>query len=256
MPWFGYQLFNGNSLIGARRQTYSPHLLTSRSAPRWFDEAPVPVAAKATAGEKAANTESSPAGTPPGIRSPGAIYHFLLPDSGMAHYTDKVAKQLYPADFARLKAWRSQLTRPLDRIDIARLQQLSASIDSLWAEHAQALARDRAATEDPLSIWPHRDAANAGDAPRPLSRSEKDATRKRGLLNDDGDLATPYRRLKLVMDYWCALWFWPITGSSHSRKSSGKTSPATGPATARCAATTPAAWHWSRSTCWWPWLSA
>ena len=27
------------------------------------------------------------------------------------------------------------------------------------------------------------------------------------------DLATPFRRLKLVMDYWCALWFWPIRGS-------------------------------------------
>src|SRR5262249_10588733 len=37
--------------------------------------------------------------------------------------------------------------------------------------------------------------------------------RKRGLLNDDGDLATPFRRLKLVMDYWCALWFWPIRDS-------------------------------------------
>ena len=23
----------------------------------------------------------------------------------------------------------------------------------------------------------------------------------------------PYRRLKLVMDYWCALWFWPIGGA-------------------------------------------
>src|SRR5690606_17945340 len=31
-----------------------------------------------------------------------------------------------------------------------------------------------------------------------------------GLLNEDGDLATPFRRLKLVMDYWCALWFWPL----------------------------------------------
>ena len=29
-------------------------------------------------------------------------------------------------------------------------------------------------------------------------------------MNEDGDLATPFRRLKLVMDYWCALWFWPL----------------------------------------------
>ena len=35
------------------------------------------------------------------------------------------------------------------------------------------------------------------------------------MLNEDGDLATPFRRLKLVMDYWCALWFWPITDSAN-----------------------------------------
>ncbi len=45
------------------------------------------------------------------------------------------------------------------------------------------------------------------------SRAEKEAIRRQGLLNEDGDLATPFRRLKLVMDYWCALWFWPITDS-------------------------------------------
>ena len=26
---------------------------------------------------------------------------------------------------------------------------------------------------------------------------------------------SPYRRLKLAMDYWCALWFWPIQEAKH-----------------------------------------
>jgi hypothetical protein len=47
-----------------------------------------------------------------------------------------------------------------------------------------------------------------------LSRADKEAIRKSGLLNEDDDYATPYRRLKLVMDYWCALWFWPIQASA------------------------------------------
>ena len=79
----------------------------------------------------------------------------------------------------------------------------------MWREHVDALIRDRAATEDPLLVWPAKD-LGASATPRSL----KEETRKKGLLNDDGDLATPYRRLKLVMDYWCALWFWPIQGSS------------------------------------------
>src|SRR5262249_1684297 len=75
--------------------------------------------------------------------------------------------------------------------------------------HTRVLARDREATEDPLPVWPAAETYASGS-----TRAAKEAIRKRGLLNDDGDLATPFRRLKLVMDYWCALWFWPIRGSS------------------------------------------
>ena len=89
------------------------------------------------------------------------------------------------------------------------MQQLSALVDDLWQQHTRVLARDREATEDPLPVWPAEDTHASGS-----TRAAKEAIRKRGLFNDDGDLATPFRRLKLVMDYWCALWFWPIRGSS------------------------------------------
>jgi hypothetical protein len=157
----------------------------------------------------------------------------LLPDPGMANYTDKAAKALYPDDFKRLAAWRKEFNKPLESHEVGRLQQLSKCIDDLWAEHTAALARDRERTEDYLTVWPH-DKFQAKSASSPLeqsarsysndskssdkfhaiSRAQKEAIRRQGLLNADGDLATPYRRLKLVMDYWCALWFWPITQSA------------------------------------------
>ena len=34
------------------------------------------------------------------------------------------------------------------------------------------------------------------------------------LLSEQLQNASGYRRLKLAMDYWCALWFWPITQSA------------------------------------------
>lgn len=37
VPWFGTQLVNGNSLIGARRQVYSQSALESGN---WYDKAP------------------------------------------------------------------------------------------------------------------------------------------------------------------------------------------------------------------------
>lgn len=191
VPWFGYQLFAGNSLIGARHQVYGAGALKRGADPAWHKEAPRDV------------NHAAP-------RRPDEVWHFLLPDPGMADYGDKVAKQLYPEDFARLKAWRRDFTKPLEPNEIARLQQLSQQIDKLWTEHTQAMARDRQRTEDNLYVWPNQ----PDPSKRTLSRAEKEAVRRKGLLNEDGDLATPYRRLKLVMDYWCALWFWPITQSA------------------------------------------
>ena len=191
VPWFGYQLFNGNSLIGARHQVYKTSSLDKKAKPAWHEEPP----RRATADQP---------------RKPDEIWHFLLPDPGMADYTDKTAKALYKDEFDHLKTWRKAMLKPLEPHELARLQQLSARVQDLWHEHTQALARDRNRTEDQLTVWPHvGKETEAG----PISRAAKEAIRKQGLLNEDGDLATPFRRLKLVMDYWCALWFWPITGA-------------------------------------------
>lgn len=195
VPWFGYQLFSGNSLIGARREVYKESLLLRRSETRWHEIAP---------------RRLNPQAAGPKLdREADEIYHFLLPDPGMCAYKDKVGRSLYPQDFERLKAWRKTFNQPLEHHEIKRLQQLSDAIDSLWAEHTTQLAQDRARTEDPLSVWPGAEVTGGR-----TSRAEKEAIRKKGLMNDDGDLATPYRRLKLVMDYWCALWFWPIIESA------------------------------------------
>ena len=194
VPWFGYQLFNGNSLIGARHQVYKASSLDKKAKPAWHEEAP-----------RRASAEQP--------RQPDEIWHFLLPDPGMADYTDKTAKALYKEEFDSLKAWRKTMMKPLEPHELARLQQLSTLVQELWKEHTQALARDRNRTEDAGSVWPHADQADGGPAPLTITRVAKEAIRQQGLLNEDGDLATPFRRLKLVMDYWCALWFWPITGA-------------------------------------------
>lgn len=212
VPWFGYQLFAGNSLIGAWHQVFNAASLLKGAKPAWHEEAPRRVSAAAP-------------------RRADEIWHFLLPDPGMADYADKDAKKLYPQDFERLKAWRKAFCAPLQNHELARLQQLSEEVEALWAEHTAALTRDRARTEDTLDVWPHAAvslptdvAADASAAQHSesrlchnsrVSRAQKEAIRQQGLLNEDGDLATPYRRLKLVMDYWCALWFWPITQSQH-----------------------------------------
>ncbi|MCM8885064.1 MAG: N-6 DNA methylase [Candidatus Thiodiazotropha sp.] len=188
VPWFGYQLFNGNSLIGARRQVYRPDQLKVRSKDdRWYKFEPKRLDPMAPQ------------------RDAFHIYHFLLPDEGMAGVNDKEAKKLKPQAFDKIKAWRNQLLKPFDADEIELLQQLSNVIDALWQQHTDTLRADRARTEDRFAIW-----GQSGTAQYHTTTTEKDQIRTKGIFNNNAKIASNYRRLKLAMDYWCALWFWPL----------------------------------------------
>ncbi|MBK5938326.1 Eco57I restriction-modification methylase domain-containing protein [Halochromatium roseum] len=201
VPWFGYQLFTGNSLVGARPQVFSVAQLQAPAKVRdgsgklvpnpacWRHAAPRPL-------------------TPDAPRQDDEIYHFLLPDEGFCDYANKAVKTYYEAELKQVKTWQKGLLGRFSEIELRRLRQLSAKIDALWREHARQLAEDRARTEDRLPVWPETEGNT--DSGAVTSRASKEATRQAGMLNEDGALATPYRRLKLVMDYWCALWFWPL----------------------------------------------
>ena len=190
VPWFGYQLACGNSLVGARRQVYPKKRLQGRTkADLWFNGAPKPVEPGLEGRE---------------LKRPlGTIYHFLLPDPGMADYRNTLAKNLEAENFALLKKWRRTFFRAFTPDDIVELERLSDAVDRLWTLHTRQLARDHRETEDPLPVWGQPDPERAGSP-----NEWKDRIRRQGIFAEG--TASPYRRLKLVMDYWCALWFWPI----------------------------------------------
>ena len=195
VPWFGFQLVVGNSLIGARRQVYPKALLSGkRKADLWFNQAPERVPPVLNAHMR---------------RPPGSVYHFLLPDPGMAAYRNKDAKALEPEHFARIARWRKEFLRGFDEGEIEELESLSDQVDKLWALHTEQLGADHRETEDPLGVW-GLDGVSGGSA---TSNAWKDRIRAQGVLSEGTRTASPYRRLKLVMDYWCALWFWPIRES-------------------------------------------
>ena len=199
VPWFGYQLFAGNSLIGARRQVFSSsNLGKGPKDSLWYNRIPRRLAPE---------TLLAPANE--GGRKPHEIYHFLLPDPGMVGVNDKVAKQLKPKAFQQIKAWKKDFMAPLDSDEIAMLQSLSDAVDELWAQHTRMLQKDRERTEDQFLIWGQD---QTGEPPNEYhtTTAEKDRIRREGIFNTNARIASPYRRLKLAMDYWCALWFWPL----------------------------------------------
>ncbi|MGI6408862.1 MAG: Eco57I restriction-modification methylase domain-containing protein [Thiopseudomonas sp.] len=190
VPWFGLQLHNGNSLIGARRQLYksSQTSASNRDSQQWLKTAPRPLPM----------AEPLPA---------GHIWHFLLPADGMANYKDKDVKALHPEAFRQLAAWRKEFFTPHNAEQQRQLERISAKVEELWQEHAQQQASIRQRTSDPYSVY-----GQSADDSRSLSSLEqKDQILAQELYADGLANSSAYGRLKLAMDYWCALWFWPIT---------------------------------------------
>jgi hypothetical protein len=189
VPWFNMQLVAGNSLIGARRQAFASRLLRpNKGEPSWLDEVP----------------ERYPLGQTP--RPDPTVYHFLLPDTGMANYNDKVVKQMASAQLEAIKKWRTQFCKPFEPHHIAILERLSARIDQLWHEHITDRRQLRELTRDAWDVFGYA----ADGVPKALTTQEKDRLFNDRILSRIDASSSAYRRLKLVMDYWCALWFWPI----------------------------------------------
>ncbi|MGI3149821.1 Eco57I restriction-modification methylase domain-containing protein [Aeromonas veronii] len=188
VPWFGYQLHHGNSLIGARRQVFSKSELSYKKQkdPSWLNSVPSELAM------------SEP-------RAPGQVFHFLLPDLAMASYSDKTVKARYPDDIKALDGWRKGFCASITADEQVTLERISAKVDKLWQAHRQQLTHERAQTCDSHPVWP------APSTAQPLSSLRDKDARLAGRSQE----SSAYQKLRWVMNYWCALWFWPIDQAEH-----------------------------------------
>ncbi|MBO5597048.1 MAG: N-6 DNA methylase [Oribacterium sp.] len=191
VPWFGTQLVCGNSLIGARKQVYSQSAL---EAGKWYEKAPRRIMPGETRTKKGQHENTK------------EIYHFLLGDPGMANYTDKVIKGLEPDNIKIINDWRKEFTKKYTEDDIKTLLNLSEIIDKLWAMTVDLRKSVEKATAEPFSVYGHEE---TGEGAHTTIR-EKDEIYHKMFRSEHMNNAGPYARLKAAMDYWCALWFWPI----------------------------------------------
>ena len=186
-PWFGLRIGVGNSLIGARREVFRSADLVGgkgrKKADLWLSKVPthVPVG------------EARPAGT---------VYHFLVPDEGMAPFDkDKVVKALTPDQATAIKDWRAAFCKPFSELDVRALERISDRIDRVWEEHLGTRRQVLEQTRQRVPVW----GEEGGGQGRRLSAEEAEEFAR---VLSSGTAAG--RRLAAAMDYWCALWFWPI----------------------------------------------
>lgn len=185
-PWFGLHLRRGNSLIGARRATWRTAQLKGRV---WARE-------KASAKAAVVPPVDRPLDEP---LEADEIHHFLLPGHGWGAVSGrKEAKELAPTAAKALGEWRKAILKAPSAGDAERLTALAAGVERLWAEATDMLTRLHERMHRPLGIYgTETEAAHPEDDRR---------TAEELLHNPDSALG----RLRLVMDAWVALWFWPL----------------------------------------------
>ena len=199
-PWFGLRLRRGNSLVGARRALYSTSQLKKRA---WLSAAPVAeplnqVAAVLDDADAASRHRIGGA-----LDVSGSIHHFLLPAKGWGSAVEvpKQVRDLVDAERLKsLKAWRREITKAPNKTQTKRVTALARRVEVLWEMTLRRLRVAEAEASRRIDLWGREAQDDAGST---VSREEIEAY-----------LAAPgsaYRRLRLVMDAWCALWFWPLT---------------------------------------------
>jgi len=186
-PWFGLRLRCGNSLIGARRAVWTVDQLQT--------------------GKHVGQDGAIPRLLRPGeARQPHEIYHFLVLNPEMVPAArDPLMRQHWPDDCASVKEWLTKQVRPKWRTDEVTLAQtICNAIDRHWDTYAQERAKAVAATACTASVWPTPSDAASALQPGP-SLEEQECVRAH-LEAESGS----FQRLKLLMDAWCALYFWPL----------------------------------------------
>ena len=138
------------------------------------------------------------------MNAAGRIHQFLLPSATWGAAADaKDLKTLAKDEIAAMKAWKRVVTgkEPTNE-QKKKLANLAARVESLWAI---TLSKMRIAEEQirrDIDIW-------GRDTEHTAKNVRREQIERELLHNEEG----AYLRLRLVMDAWNALTFWPLTAT-------------------------------------------
>ena len=109
----------------------------------------------------------------------------------------------------RVTDWRKEAIKPITGEEFLRLQKICDSIDEQLEEYYTFQKRLNAQTKNKVDIWGgYKDEEQIGLNLRSYDEKEQ--------LNDQRNRqSAPYYKLKMVMDYWCSLWFWDVRKAEH-----------------------------------------
>lgn len=123
----------------------------------------------------------------------------MAPSSGI-----KMLKEESPAFAKRVAEWKKDWVKPLTKSEIEKLKQISNKIDDLLTEYYKFQLTIAIQTNTRQNIFgATRNSEQAEMKMRSYDEKER-------LADQRNRHSAPYFKLKMVMDYWCSLWFWDV----------------------------------------------
>ena len=205
-PFFANRLAVGNAVIGAWLKVYSKEDvkgITERNSRtlkpnKWWEKAPSKVKFFSNRVNRSVND----------------VYHFLLPDANMLGVRSiREQKQAHSSEFARMTLILKDWTKPISEYDFQILQRLSGKIDILLKEYYTDQISIDKYTNNRNEVWDGIDHSDSESLFKEEEQAESYA-KKQQLFDTRYRRDNAYRKLKLAMDYWCALWFWEYEDAS------------------------------------------
>lgn len=205
-PFFSNRLAVGNAVVGAWLKVYKEKDLVEemdssgrpfKKQPKkeWWETAPRQLEFKPNPGYDKIKHG----------RKQDEIYHFLLPDKNMVPSAGiKMLKEEYEAENKAVAKWKKDWIVPLRKGEIEHLKKICNKIDELLAEYYRFQRTINLQTASKHNIFgAYKNAEQTSLVMRSYDEKER--------LNDQRNRHNaPYFKLKMVMDYWCSLWFWDV----------------------------------------------
>ena len=184
-PFFANRLAVGNAVVGAWFMTFT----TKELKKKWWECEPQMISFE--------NGKIN--------RSKNQIYHFLLPDKNMVPSAGiKLLKEEDPDRSKRVSDWKKEACKPISETEIQQLQKICESVDSMVLEYFEFQKRLNLQTKNKLDVW---EGINNDEQ---VTLNLRSYDEKEQLNDQRNRQSAPYYKLKMVMDYWCSLWFWDM----------------------------------------------
>lgn len=208
-PFFSNRLAVGNAVVGAWLKVYKEkHIaedvdargitLTRQTKKEWWDNAPRQLEFK----------PSKEYATIRHGRKSDEIYHFLLPDKNMVPSAGiKMLKAEYDAESKAVATWKKDFCKPISITELQQLKKISNKIDDLLADFYRFQRSINVQTANKQTIFGVPVSQHVADL---RSYDEKER-----LADQRNRHNAPYFKLKMVMDYWCSLWFWDVRDAKY-----------------------------------------